>query len=62
MFLYNKILLTNRIFWNLVLKRGKIDIGISNIILGVLILVGAIIAGEAIYDRLEKIADALNKK
>ena len=38
------------------------DIGIATIVLGVLILVGAIIACGAIYAGLEKIADAINKQ
>ena len=38
------------------------DIGISNIVLGVMLLVGAIIAGGAIYAGLEKIAKAIEKQ
>ena len=38
------------------------DTGIAYIVLGVMILVGAIIAGGAIYAGLEKIADAINKQ
>ena len=38
------------------------DTEIAYIIVGVMILVGAIIAGGAIYARLEKIANAINKQ
>jgi hypothetical protein len=38
------------------------DIGIATIVLGVLILVGAIIAGGAIYAGLEKIAKAIEEQ
>ncbi len=38
------------------------DTGIATIVLGVLILVGAIIAGGALYAGLEKIAKALEKQ
>ena len=38
------------------------DIGISNIVLGVMLLVGAMIAGGAVYAGLEKIANAIEKQ
>ncbi len=38
------------------------SIEIATLIAGVLIMVGAIIAGGAIYAGLEKIADAMKKK
>jgi len=38
------------------------DTGIAYIIVGVMILVGAIIAGGIIYAGLEKIANAINKQ
>jgi len=38
------------------------EIGIATLIAGVLIMVGAIIAGGAIYAGLEKLADAIKKQ
>jgi phosphate/sulfate permease len=38
------------------------SIEIATLIAGVLIMVGAIIAGGAIYAGLEKLADAINKQ
>ena len=38
------------------------EIGIATLIAGVLIMVGAIIAGGAIYAGLEKLANATNKQ
>ena len=50
-------------FFGIVLNGGKeMDIEIANIITGILVLVGAIIAGGAIYAGLEKIAKAIEKQ
>ena len=38
------------------------DTGIAYIVVGVMILIGAIIAGGAIYDGMEKIANAIEKQ
>ena len=38
------------------------DTGIAYIVVGVMILIGAIIAGGAIYAGLEKIANAIEKQ
>jgi hypothetical protein len=49
--------------FGIVLKGGKeMDTGIAYIIVGVMILVGAIIAGGTIYAGLEKIAKAIEKQ
>ena len=38
------------------------DIGIATLFVGIAIIVGACIAGGAIYAGLEKLADAINKQ
>jgi hypothetical protein len=60
--LSTRIILISNCF-GIVLKGGKeMDTGIAYIIVGVMILVGAIIASGAIYAGLEKIAKAIEKQ
>jgi phosphate/sulfate permease len=45
-----------------VLKSEEMTIEIATLTEGVLIMIGAVIAGGAVYAGLQKLADALNKQ